>query len=256
MLPDVEGEDGAEALGEGVAGAGLLGDGEGAVGGGGEPDPAGAEEPDALGDKVVLEGIEGAPLFYDLLHEFAGLVRGSRAGGELREVHVVVEDLAGVVEDGAVRLLDDLVQREAFPGGAGEELVQVVDVGLEVLAVMEADGTGADHGLQRIVRIGEVDKCEHGREFKWLRLCSPCGKARPGRPYKGSFPLKYKYINYLLLNKRKASPALLEPETPYNLDNYSTSTELAEPGVGRPLSRKSLQSMSVSAPSGKRTRLR
>ena len=177
MLPDVEGEDGLQAAGEGVAGAGLLGNGKGAVGGGGEPDPAGAEEPDALGDEVVLEGVEGAPLLDYLLNEFAGLVRRCRAGGKLREVHVVVEDLAGVVEDGAVRLLDDLFQREAFPGGAGEELVQVVDVGLEVLAVMEADGTGADHGLQRTVRIGEVDKCEHDREFKWLRLCSPCGKA-------------------------------------------------------------------------------
>ena len=69
VLPDVEGEDGLEAAGDGVAGAGLLGDGERAVRRGGEPDPAGAEEPDALGDEVVLEGVEGAPLFDDLGHE-------------------------------------------------------------------------------------------------------------------------------------------------------------------------------------------
>ena len=67
---------------------------------GGEPDPAGAEEPDAFGDEVVLEGVEGAPLFHDLLHEFAGLVRGHRVGRKLGEVEVVVEDLAGVVENG------------------------------------------------------------------------------------------------------------------------------------------------------------
>ena len=201
MLPDVEGEDGLQAAGEGVAGAGLLGDGEGAVGGGGEPDPAGAEEPDALGDEVVLEGVEGAPLSHDLLHELAVRVRRGRARRKLREIEVVVEDLAGVVEDGrgvAGRSRrgrrggrsHDFLQREAFPGGAGEEFVQVVDVGLEVLAVMEADGTGADHGLQRIVRVGKLYERKHSSGFKRLRLCSPCGKARPGRPHKGVFSIR------------------------------------------------------------------
>ena len=69
VLPDVEGEYGLEALGDGVAGAGLLGDGESAVRRGGEPDPAGAEQSDALGDELVLEGVEGAPLFHDLEQE-------------------------------------------------------------------------------------------------------------------------------------------------------------------------------------------
>ena len=161
VLPDVEGEDGLQAFGDGVAGAGLLGDGEGAVRRGGEPDPAGAEKPDAFGDEVVLEGVEGTPLLDDLLHKFAGRVRRCRAGGELREVHVVVEDLAGVVEDGAVRLLDYLVQGKALVRAAGEEFIQVVDVSLEVLAVVEADGAGADHGLQRVVGIGELNESEH-----------------------------------------------------------------------------------------------
>ena len=51
VFPDVEGEEGAEMpglaghdAGDGVAGVGLLGDDEGAIGIGGEPDPAGAEE--------------------------------------------------------------------------------------------------------------------------------------------------------------------------------------------------------------------
>ena len=67
VLPDVEGEEGLEAFRYGVAGIGLLGDDEGAVGLGGEPDPAGAEEADALGDELVLEGFEAAPLLYELL---------------------------------------------------------------------------------------------------------------------------------------------------------------------------------------------
>ncbi len=89
MLPDIEGEEGVEVrfpvkpgmtrfLDSGYAcarndrrsyacarndrtanrivRAGLLGDEEGTVGGGGEPDPAGAEEGDAFGDELFLEG--------------------------------------------------------------------------------------------------------------------------------------------------------------------------------------------------------
>ena len=54
VFPDVEGEEGAEAMGDGVVGAGVLADGQGAGGIGLEPDPAGAEEADALGDELFL----------------------------------------------------------------------------------------------------------------------------------------------------------------------------------------------------------
>ncbi len=103
VLPDVEGEERAEAFGDGVAGAGLLSDNEGAVGGGGEPDPAGAEEGGAFGFEFGKEGFEGAPLFLYLGYEL-GFFRFARCcvvhRFELGEVEVVVEDLAGVVEDG------------------------------------------------------------------------------------------------------------------------------------------------------------
>ena len=57
VLPDVEGEEGLEAAGEGVAGAGFLSDLQGAVGGGGKPHPAAAEKASALGFEVCLEGV-------------------------------------------------------------------------------------------------------------------------------------------------------------------------------------------------------
>ena len=110
VFPDVEGEEGAKAVGDGVVGAGVLADGQGAGGIGLAPDPAGAEEADALGDELFLEGFEGAPLGFD-----PGLEGAGRAGrpfdcfdklssrdrrAELGEVEVVVQDLAGVVEDG------------------------------------------------------------------------------------------------------------------------------------------------------------
>ena len=165
VLPDVEGKDGLEGFVDGVAGAGLLSDDEGAVCGGGKPDPAGAEEAGAFGDEVVLEGVEGAPLLLDLRDEFR-VVRlvwsGVIGRSELREIEVVVQDLAGIVEDGAGRsLFDDLLKREVLVGRAGEELVEVVHIGLQMLAVVESDGAGADDGLECVGSVGKVDELEH-----------------------------------------------------------------------------------------------
>ena len=109
VLPDVEGEEGAEMpglaghdAGDGVVGVGLLGDDEGAIGIGGEPDPAGAEEGCALLLELGLKGVEGAPLLDNLLAKRRSRVKGRCPVGaghnELREVQVVIQNLAGVVE--------------------------------------------------------------------------------------------------------------------------------------------------------------
>ena len=153
VFPDVEGEQGPQAAGDGVAGVGLLGDEQGAVFVGGEPDPSAAEEGDAAGFEFGLEGGEAPPLLVDLGGERA--VRGRRATrGELCEVEVVVEDLAGVVEESSGGLADDLFEGEVFEAGAGEQFVEVVDVGLEVFAVVEGEGAFADHGLQSVRGVG------------------------------------------------------------------------------------------------------
>ena len=72
MLPNIEGEEGAEAVGDGVIGAGVLADGQLAGVIGLEPDPAGAEEADTFGDKLFPEGFEGAPLGLDLGFQMSG----------------------------------------------------------------------------------------------------------------------------------------------------------------------------------------
>ena len=162
VLPDVEGEEGLEAAGYGVAGIGLLGDDEGAVGIGGEPDPAGAEEADAFGYELVLEGFEAAPLLYNLLAKRALGSKRPSAGTELREVHLVVEDLAGIVEEGAGGFRHDLFERQLFQAAAGQQLIQVVHIGLQMLAVVEGQGAGADDGIQGVQSIGEGDQGKHG----------------------------------------------------------------------------------------------
>ena len=160
VLPDVEGEDGGEATGQGVAGAGFLGDGQCAVRGGGKPYPAAAEQTCALGFEVYLEGVEGAPLcFYLSQKRTPDLGGGDRipdlvgddGGTELGEVEVMIQYLAGVVEDGpGGSLLDYLLKGHPLESTAKEQFIKVVDIGLEVLSVVERQGFCADHRLQCI----------------------------------------------------------------------------------------------------------
>ena len=72
VLPDVEGEDGFEAVGDGVIRIGVLCDGQFALGIRLQSHPAGAEEADAFGFELGFEGVEGAPLFLDLGFEMPG----------------------------------------------------------------------------------------------------------------------------------------------------------------------------------------
>ena len=156
VLPDVEGEEGLEVVKEGVVGVGFLGDDEFAVGADAEPDPAGAEEGGATVLELMLERFERAEVAdYQVGYGAGAEVVG---GAELVEIHGVVEELAGVVEEGAGGALDDLGEGLALEAAGGEELVEVVEVGFEVLAVMELEGLGADDAEG----VGGVGEGRHG----------------------------------------------------------------------------------------------
>ena len=158
VLPDVEGEQGFEAFREGVAGVGFLGDDQGAVFLCGEPHPAAAEEGDAFGLELGFEGIEVTPLLLDLSCLITRRLLGHLVGGlKLGEVEVVVEDLAGIVEDAALGFFHDLFQRHRLERRAGNEFVEVVHVALEVLAVVEFEGLGADHRRQGVLGVRKID---------------------------------------------------------------------------------------------------
>ena len=75
MLPNIKRQQRLQPLGDRIVCAGLLCDDEGAVGGGGEPDPAGAEEGDAFGDEVGFEGVDTSPLRLDLGLQMPGRSR-------------------------------------------------------------------------------------------------------------------------------------------------------------------------------------
>ena len=70
---------------------------------------------------------------------------------ELREVQVVVQNLAGVVEHSACALLYNLLQGHLLELGSNNQLVEVVNIRLQVLAVMETQRLVTDHGSQGLV---------------------------------------------------------------------------------------------------------
>jgi len=86
----------------------------------------------------------------------------------------VVPDLGRVVEDGDLLGVargggHDLGERLVGEVGARDQLVQVVHVALVVLAVVEADGVGGDHRVQRVVGIGQLHQAERPRRRGGLR---------------------------------------------------------------------------------------
>ena len=165
VLPDVEGQEGLEAVGDGVVGVGVLDDGQFAVGVGLEPDPAGAEEADAFCLKLGLEGVETPPLLFDLgkksrfLHALR-LVEITKLG----EVHLVVQDLTGVVEDRPLdcargdrrdrfaRDHNDFFQTLVLELCTCNQFVEIVNIRLQMLPVMERQRFVTDHRCKRSVR--------------------------------------------------------------------------------------------------------
>ena len=91
-------------MGYGVIGAGALEDLQGAVGLGCKPYPAGAEETNTLRFELCFERIYTSPLLDDLgkkrrFFRFFAALRMTRR--KLSKIQLMVQDLAGVVEDGA-----------------------------------------------------------------------------------------------------------------------------------------------------------
>ena len=57
---------------------------------------------------------------------------------------------AGAGAEGAGAADDDFFKRGFFEPGAGQQGVRIVDIGLQVLPVMEGEGLGADGGRERV----------------------------------------------------------------------------------------------------------
>ena len=74
-------------------------------------------------------------------------------GLELGEVQVVVENLAGIVEDGTLGFGDNLLQWHGLELRSGYEFIEVIDIGLQVLTIVILNRFPTDDGFQRIGRV-------------------------------------------------------------------------------------------------------
>lgn len=93
--------------------------------------------------------------------------RGAGIAAALRPeavpVETVIPHLGGVVEESARCLPDDLFERLVLEGGACDQAVRVVNVGLMMLAVVVVDGFRRDVGSEGIARVGKRGKRDrHG----------------------------------------------------------------------------------------------
>ena len=68
----------------------------------------------------------------------------------------MVPGLGGVVEYASVGLADDLVERHLLIGRAGDQFVQVIHIGLQVLAVMVIERFLAHLRSKRFQCIGKL----------------------------------------------------------------------------------------------------
>lgn len=92
--------------------------------------------------------------------QFAGRSGVAVWFGELREVHVVVENLPGIVEDASRAVAHDVLKRLACPLRCWQQGVEVIHVGLEMLSVVEGDGLCADDGFEVADGVRQFDKLE------------------------------------------------------------------------------------------------
>ena len=161
MFPDVESEEGLQPFRDGIPGIAFLGNDQFAFGIGAQPYPSGSEESGTFCRELFTERFETAELSID---EFCNLTRGDvvfPGGAELKEIHVMVEDLSGIVEYAAFGCADDLLECLSFESRAGNGRVEIVYVRLKMLSVMEGYCLGADCRCKCLWGIGKFDKFEH-----------------------------------------------------------------------------------------------
>ena len=154
VFPDIQGQDRLLTLGQRAFGVGGLDHLE-LASVQDQPRPAGAELGGRRGGEFGLEGIKAAEVLGDLRGDLAG--RGAAALGLHRlPEEVVVVDLGGVVEHRTFGGLDQFDQGFAAVSlTVFDELIEVGDVGLVMLAVMIIEGLGGEMRREGILRIGQ-----------------------------------------------------------------------------------------------------
>ena len=155
MLPDIDADQCSVTGGQRGTGGAHVDDFERAVGLFDQPRPARTEVADGRCLKRLLEVIHRTPFGLDGLAQ-----RASRFAATLRRQAVpeegVIPDLGGVVVDAAGWCLDDDVfEGQIFVLGALDQVIQVGDIGLMMLAVVKVERFRRNVRSQCVLLIGQ-----------------------------------------------------------------------------------------------------
>src|SRR5207245_7985952 len=116
------------------------------------------------GQQFLAAGIDAAEGGLDALLQGGGRL-ATALGPETAPVETVIPVLRRVVVNGAalrdaVGRGDDRLELHVGIGRARHGLVEIVDVGLVMLAVVDAERVGGDHRVQCVVGVGQGGQVE------------------------------------------------------------------------------------------------
>ena len=155
VFPNIESQQRFQIALHRIASVGFLRDVQFAILVDGKPHPARTKQRGTLFRKLLLKSLERTELLLNPLGDCTrGLVVGFRST-ELGEVKVVIQDLSGIVEHASVGGFHNFFQRHFLKLSAFDKTVQVVDIGLQMLAMVEAQRFLADNRLQSVCLVGQ-----------------------------------------------------------------------------------------------------
>ena len=173
MFPNISRQKRGHAIFQRILGIGALGNLEFAVGFDRQPCPARTEQRGTCFDKSLLERRKRAEIFVDgLTQSTAWFAFGIRS--ELEKEKDMVPGLSRIVVYGSIRFEQNLLKRFRFERRAGNQVIQVIDIGSFVFTPVELHGTGTDDGFKSIDGIRKSRKFEF-HDSICLGLLKECG---------------------------------------------------------------------------------
>ena len=119
-----------------------------------QPCPARTEQPYGRLREGLPKGFDRAEVARQHRRQFFG--HRLLVGRQREEEEGMVPSLRGVVEDASVGLADDFVERHLGIGRPLDQLVEIVDVGLEMFAIVVLEGLRAHLRRERFRFIGKL----------------------------------------------------------------------------------------------------
>lgn len=154
VFPNVDRQQRFQSPRHRVAGVGFRHDHQLAVGLLCEPCPARTEQPYGRLREGLPKDFDRAEVARQRRRQFFG--HRLLVGRQREEEEGMVPSLRGVVEDASVGLADDFVERHLGIGRPLDQLVEIVDVGLEMFAIVVLEGLRAHLRRERFRFIGKL----------------------------------------------------------------------------------------------------